>query len=282
MSFLAKWFSFGGNDLYSAGIHAHDHGEYARAIEILERCLNEDPEPDTARLAKFYIAESYAQLGVKHQREGQHGLAINDLNMALRTLPHYPDLNLAIAKAYWALGQYPPAERHIDRALILNPRYADALVFRAAWRYEAGDHDAALRDLDAALSVEPSLNGECYKELRELHATADHVGALTRFHLLSASRSDDANAHLSLGDQLLREERVEDALEHYREALEIAPHYADLHCRYGAALVRLDRTEEAILHLERALQINKNYADARALLEQARERADSVVPGSCG
>ena len=57
-------------------------------------------------------------------------------------------------------------------------------------------------------------------------------------------------------DALLRQQRYEEALAAYREALPINADYAPAHAGMGRALFRLERYEAAAEHFERALQLD--------------------------
>jgi tetratricopeptide (TPR) repeat protein len=52
------------------------------------------------------------------------------------------------------------------------------------------------------------------------------------------------------------------ALEHYREALELYPNFADAHARAGAALIEQGRIEEAVNHYLAALKSNPDHISA--------------------
>jgi len=59
-------------------------------------------------------------------------------------------------------------------------------------------------------------------------------------------------AHNNLGVGLAATGRVEEAIDHYRKALEIRPDYAESHNNLGNALLRQGRLDEAIVHLRKA------------------------------
>jgi Flp pilus assembly protein TadD len=82
-------------------------------------------------------------------------------------------------------------------------------------------------------------------------------------------------AHDNLGAQLLRKGDVDEAIEHFRKAVEINAGDAESQANLGNALLQLNQTDEAITHYERALQIKPNYAEvhynlANALLKSAQ------------
>ena len=90
-----------------------------------------------------------------------------------------------------------------------------------------------------------------------------------------ACTSDNAIAHLNLGNALLQEERVDEAIVHYQQALQIKPDFAQAHYDLGNAFFQKGRTDEAIVHYQQALKIKPDYLKARlnlgnALLQEGR------------
>lgn len=75
-------------------------------------------------------------------------------------------------------------------------------------------------------------------------------------------RNGRADAQVSLATALFNDGRIDEAIAHYRQALEITPDDAEVHNNLGAALLRAAEIPEAIAQCERALQLNPDYADA--------------------
>ena len=63
-----------------------------------------------------------------------------------------------------------------------------------------------------------------------------------------ASRIDpsDAGAHNNLGVALVKQDRINDALAQYAEAVRLNPEYVDARNNLGATLAKLGRNDEAI------------------------------------
>ena len=74
---------------------------------------------------------------------------------------------------------------------------------------------------------------------------------------------DYALAHNNLGLTLASHGRFDEALVHYRKALEIRPDFAEAHNDLGLALADHGQVEKAIAQYRKALEINPDYADAR-------------------
>src|SRR5437773_11023623 len=84
-----------------------------------------------------------------------------------------------------------------------------------------------------------------------------------------------AEAHYRLGNALVLTGRTSEAIDKYKQALRINPDYAEAHNNLGNALALTGRISEAIAQYEQALRINPNYAHAHnnlgnALLQTGR------------
>ena len=69
-------------------------------------------------------------------------------------------------------------------------------------------------------------------------------------------------AHSNLGDLLQGRGRIDQALPHYRKALELMPRYAQLPNNIGFSLAACGRFDEAIALYRRALEIKPDFAEA--------------------
>jgi tetratricopeptide (TPR) repeat protein len=69
-------------------------------------------------------------------------------------------------------------------------------------------------------------------------------------------------AQNNLAGSLLERGQLDEAIVHYREAVEMEPDIAQVQSNLGNALVQQGKVEEAIVHLQRALQIDPAYAEA--------------------
>jgi tetratricopeptide (TPR) repeat protein len=77
-----------------------------------------------------------------------------------------------------------------------------------------------------------------------------------------ACTTDNAVAHINLGDILVQKGYVDEAIIHYKKALQIKPNDPEAHVSFGYALLQKGMADEAIIHFQQALQIKPNYAQA--------------------
>jgi tetratricopeptide (TPR) repeat protein len=73
---------------------------------------------------------------------------------------------------------------------------------------------------------------------------------------------DAPSTHLNLGNALARTGRLPEAIELYERALRLDPADAEAHYDLGNALAQTGRLPEAIQHYEQALRVRPDYAEA--------------------
>lgn len=76
--------------------------------------------------------------------------------------------------------------------------------------------------------------------------------------------TDDGSwaAHNNLGGFLVEQGRPDEAIAHFRRAVEIQPHYARAQYNLGAALSEKGQLDEATVHLQVAVQLRPRYIEA--------------------
>lgn len=80
---------------------------------------------------------------------------------------------------------------------------------------------------------------------------------------LGAIVPDSADVHNVLGIGLAQQDRVDEAITEFREALQRAPDSAETHWHLGAALAYRGARDEAIVHLRRSVEIDPSNPQSR-------------------
>jgi tetratricopeptide (TPR) repeat protein len=70
-------------------------------------------------------------------------------------------------------------------------------------------------------------------------------------------------AHYNLGIALNDQGKTDEAIDHYQQAIELRPRYAEAHYNLGRLLAQKGRLDDAVSHYEKALEINPADAEAR-------------------
>lgn len=133
---------------------------------------------------------------------------------------------------------------------------------QAAGRFD--DAEVLLDSLVAGLGRLPRLLH--YKGLNAaMSGQPDEGEALIREGLKGEAREDPVQ-NVDLGVLLAQTGRLEEAIDHFRNAVESAPNFELAHSNLGGALVLQKKYGEAIHHLERAIELDGNLLDAHSNL----------------
>jgi protein O-mannosyl-transferase len=93
----------------------------------------------------------------------------------------------------------------------------------------------------------------------------------TLFRRAAAVTENNWLAHNSLGAELVIQERYDEAIEHFKTSLEIAPTHFKTHNNLGVALRSQGKFDEAIHHFERSLALKPNDENALRNVIETRE-----------
>ena len=127
-------------------------------------------------------------------------------------------------------------------------------------------------------------NPRCSLAYLNLGVALDEQGrvdeAITHYRKALEFKPDFAEAQNDLGYALLQKGRVDEAITHCHEALQIMPAFAEAHYNIGNALFLKGRVDEAITEYQNALQIKPLYVEAHCNLGAAlgqNGRADEAI-----
>jgi protein O-mannosyl-transferase len=91
----------------------------------------------------------------------------------------------------------------------------------------------------------------------------------TFWRAVLATDAGSWGAHNNLGGFLVEQGQSDEAIAHFRAAVELQPGFARAQYNLGAALREQGQVDEAIIHLERAVDIQPNYVEAHNCLARA-------------
>ncbi len=127
-------------------------------------------------------------------------------------------------------------------------------------------------------------NPDCWLVHNNLGLTRASRGqvdeAIAHFRKALEIKPNDVESHTNLANALVRRGQVDEGIEHYRKALEIKPDYAEAHSNLGAALAGRGYVDEAIEHYRKALEIKPDNAEAHSNLGAAlagRGQVDEAI-----
>jgi tetratricopeptide (TPR) repeat protein len=141
--------------------------------------------------------------GMTLVNKGDYAGALDYLHRAQQIMPEYPELLINLAIAESLTKQDAAAEQHFKDALRLGPSFPDSYIYYARYLLSHSRRDEARVILHSALELSPT----------DLNAR----------ELLKETEARDAEAQTKMGDALLREGKIGEAITHYEAALEVTP-----------------------------------------------------------
>jgi tetratricopeptide (TPR) repeat protein len=220
----------------SAGVTAANSGDLTEARRQFSRAVTLAPK----------VSAGHAALGATLLSLGQVADAARELERARQLAPangsEAASIDLNLADAYVALGNYPAAIRLFHEALTAAappaPTPQDSIAYSTAL--------AATGDLSTAEAT-----------LRTALAAAQAVG------------QDSAELNDALGTILAQRGNLEPALPYFRQAVTLNPALTQAQYHLGAALLALNQPSEAIAPLQLAVAANSKSFDAQLQLGRA-------------
>ncbi len=166
--------------LHLLGLVAHQRGDQAEAIGLIERARRVDPgkgayanslglvflaqgrlteaEASFARATTLdpALAEAHNNLGNVRMRSGDVPAAVAAYERAIGIRPAYAEAHANLGATLRRAGQLVAARQAVERALQIRPDYVGALCTLGLIRHEQGEYDAALAAYDRALALDPN------------------------------------------------------------------------------------------------------------------------------
>jgi Tfp pilus assembly protein PilF len=214
-------------------------------------------EREAARQASRQ-AKARLAIGADHLKEGRNALALREFLVAQKYDARDPEVQNALAEAYFAQGKRATSEKHYRRAIELNPDYHEARLSYAVLLIVEQRYAEAAIECEKLVD-DPTFSGP-WRALANLGFAEIQLGKLTeaRKHLELALefRKDYWPATLSLAQLELKEGHKLEAITLLREVLELAPGAAvEAQANYQIAeiYISLGQRERAVTHLSTAV-----------------------------
>jgi tetratricopeptide (TPR) repeat protein len=161
--------------------------------------------------------------------------------------------------------------RVASRELVVGACLGGTLLILLAFR--TWQQTTEYRDLMALYTATLKKNPGCWMAHYNLAIVLAEQGAIDQaidhYQDAVSLRPSYAEAHYNLGRLLVKQGRLDDAVGHYEKALEIKPDDAEAQNNLGVTLFGIGRVGDAILHYQKALEILPDYAEASCNLANA-------------
>jgi tetratricopeptide (TPR) repeat protein len=286
--------------LHLCGVIDGQTGNYQRAIQLLNRAIDVEPENPSAyrnraralrELNRFLEAladydriialmpddaAAYRQSADMLRTLGRLEEALERYQKALTLIPDLAEAHYGMGSVQAEKGQRDSALVSLDRALSINAHLPEAHNNRGVILASMGLSEQALMSYQRAINsnpdyAEPYINrAVLLKELGKLEA------ALADYNRAVACKEGYGPAYFNRGLLLLDLKRPEAALWDFDEALKSMQQVPEAHNNRAVALIRLGRGKDALRNLERAIALKPDYAEAycsrgRVLIDIGRE-----------
>lgn len=256
--------------LHLLGILRGQAGDREEGLELVQRAIGHDPNRDVfqhtlgemqlhagrldeSEAAYLRAKELNPNLTSAHSGLGQIALLRGDMEnaekhfrIALRADPDDAQSLAGLGNIHLSRGELRRASAHLTRAAELSPN--DALIqgSLANVMLALNTPDFAAQAASNALALKPDYAMARQVLGNALLAKGDLVGARAAFEALRAQDGRLAGAHLGLGDVARAEERHDEAVAHYDEALRWQPDLHPAAIRRADCLGRSGHADQAI------------------------------------
>ncbi len=239
-------------------------GQYDQAIQRNRELLRQFPHSAEIRQG---LAQDLAKLG--HCEEaasvGSAGSAAGKIR---------GDQETVIGTCYFRRKDLSAALMHLKQAVKAVPDNKSAAIFLARVYASAGQTQegiSTLRAFQARRGDDPDLLywiGTFYDQLAE-----------QTYQAMAKSHPGSYLVLETEGDQLLQQQKYDQALRAYSKALSVAPNAAGLHFDLGNAYWRMAKLDQARRELEAELQLNPDNAQANYELGDIEVKQGEVERG---
>jgi len=183
MSKLGKWFGFDTEEICERGFAALDRKDFEEAASAFEICVKESGNESTVRLARFNLAECYAQMAAQDFHRANYQRAQQEIERSLSQALPTAERHLLAARIARRLEQPYEADYQLDQALERSPSHPQALALQAAGWYEEGRIEEAI----ARAEVLPNEDARV-ERFKEAHARGDRLTAVAQLLALATLR----------------------------------------------------------------------------------------------
>jgi tetratricopeptide (TPR) repeat protein len=217
------------------------------AIRALRQAITKNPEAGDAYLVLGRL------LGTAGADASQVIAAFQD---AIRLRPVDAEAHNSLGLVYVQTGDDEKAIVAFREAIRLRPDYADAHQNLGAV-LTTSDAGEAVRELETAMKLQPRLLKAQYNLALAYEASPKHgpSRAIGQMRSLLAAQPDYPRAEFMLGRLLLRDGKVEEAVDHLHRAVEREPEFGEARYQFGLALSRAGRRDDGNAEIRKSREL---------------------------
>jgi len=238
------------------GIALSALGEFSDAVEVYNRAVRLKPRDPVYR----------NNLGVALAQIGDLSGAIAEHREALRLNPQHAGAASNLGAELVSAGRLDEGLPLLEQAVRLDPTSAEARSNLGGALARKGDHSSAIIHYEIALQHDP-LQAKTHLNLG---LSLTRLGRLVEAEAqyLEAIRLEPGNldARYNLGRNALLQGNASQAETQLTAVVQADPGHASAHFQLGQACARLHRTDQALAHFREAIQLRANWPEALAAM----------------
>ena len=228
-------------------------GELEQAEQLLRQLVN----------SGCSLAKAWMNLGVLVGNRGDKVERLKLLNHARELDPNNAQVLLNLATAYYENGDFDDAEALVRQVLHQDAEQVAAHYSLGVVLAKAGRTTEASQALATALELDPD-HCQSLDQLTELKSAADLKLAEAGYRRLINAEPDNGSLHRKLAVNLGHQNRVPEAIESYRTALNLNAADAQSLISLGLVLLNLGKADESLVLFLQALALDPDNGDALA------------------
>ena len=268
MSFFKRVLSLGKDECYDEAIGLYNRHQYKEAIARFEEILKRKTSTTSLHynLARVYLSQAHRNLGIISFAMGNFSIALEEFQKALRFNPDYTEVYHFIGVCQNNLGDFEGAIKSFNILLDVEPSNLPTRLKLGVAFHNLGMWEKVIALYQRILKQNPDYADIHYRlglaflgqgSMHEAIGAFENALAINPNYLQARIKIALTHAYLGRFDVALRDLAV---------IGEKFPGYADVQYHLGIIYTGSDEPEEAIVHFKRALEINGAYKNAKAKL----------------
>ncbi len=202
-------------------------------------------------------------LGVALCQKGRKLEALRWIDRAIERGPEIAAYHAALGEVLRELGRHQDAAAVLAKALGLDPNLATAHNNLGLVHLRARRPDLALASFEEAIRLRPGFTTARINRGEALQALGLWDEAAAAYFEVLEIEPENAWVHTYLGHVLLElgdVDRLDQAAEHCRRALELSPGLGEAHTNLGNVYKAMGRFDDALSSYHRAVELNPSLA----------------------
>ncbi|NEQ73263.1 MAG: tetratricopeptide repeat protein [Okeania sp. SIO2C9] len=202
------------------------------------------------------LAINLNQIAASHLADGKLNEAYAACLQALNSQPEFAPACKTMGDIFQAQGDIEAAKNYYNKAIQILPNFAEAHANLGSMYAKQQEWERAISTYEKALKIQPNLAG-VYRNLAKVwHSISqEKLGTECNYQaVILEPESLTATEHLNLGNKLLELDKIEAAINCYRNAIKINPNLSAAYQELGEILSQNGELEEALVVLKQGIK----------------------------